>query len=169
MKEEAAMLDIDPNRGPNREPDRGEVPEPILRPEARVAHTDRSLAAMVLMICTLGGMGLGFGFAMYLMRAELVLAPAGVATPPGSTWLGVGIRTVTDGTGSVVVRVYGDTAAAAAGVHAGDVVIAFDGQAVHDAEDLVNAVRTRAPGEVVPIALERDGKPVLVRARLGFK
>src|SRR5262245_21637957 len=49
--------------------------EPVLRPEARVMRADRSLAAMVLVICTLGGMGVGFGFAMYLMRAQLAYAP----------------------------------------------------------------------------------------------
>src|SRR5512143_2472260 len=86
--------------------------EPVLRPEARVVRADRSLAAMVLVICTLGGMGVGFGFAMYLMRAQLAYAPmcGGHFAPvmqvaprdEAKTWLGVGYRKLPDHMGSVV-------------------------------------------------------------------
>src|SRR5262245_2337550 len=75
------------------------IVEPILRPEARVVRADRSLAAMVLVVCTLGGMGIGFGFAMHLMRAQLAFAPAYApraavyqTSSDHITWLGVGIR-----------------------------------------------------------------------------
>src|SRR5215813_10386253 len=83
------------------------TPEPVLRPEARVVRADRSLAAMVLVVCTLGGMGIGFGFAMYLMRAQLAFAPAYVTraamAPAGHiTWLGVGIRSFQGRTGTQV-------------------------------------------------------------------
>src|SRR5262249_52484256 len=92
-------------------------PEPILRPEARVVRADRSLAAMVLVICTLGGTGVGFGFAMYLMRAQLAFTPMCgqrvVATRQAPiTWLGVRIQNLPDRSGSLVRSVFGETAAA---------------------------------------------------------
>jgi membrane-associated protease RseP (regulator of RpoE activity) len=147
--------------------------EPILRPEARVVRADRSLAAMVLVVCTLGGMGIGFGFAMYLMRAQLAFAPTYatrvVQAPDRTTWLGVGIRSFSGRSGTLIVRVYGDTAAQAAGLRPGDVVTTFDGDEVEGADDLITAVRSRQPGEVVQLGLERNGQPLVISARLGMR
>jgi predicted metalloprotease with PDZ domain len=153
--------------------------EPVLRPEARVVRADRSLAAMVLVICTLGGMGVGFGFAMYLMRAQLAYAPlcGGHFAPvvqaaqrdDVKTWLGVTYRRLPDHTGSIILHVYADTAAEAAGLQPGDVLTSFDGEDLRDSGDLRDAVLAHNPGEVVPIALERSGQPVVLKARLGFR
>jgi putative serine protease PepD len=165
------MMDTMP---PNSAPAEPTPPEPILRPEARVVRADRSLAAMVLVICTLGGTGVGFGFAMYLMRAQLAFTPMCgprmVSTRPAQvTWLGVRIQNLSDHSGSLVRSVFNDTAAAAAGLEPGDVVTSFDGGDIRDIEDLVTAIRTREPGDVVPIGLERNGRQLVLRARLGAR
>jgi len=165
------MMDTMP---PNSAPTEPTSPEPILRPEARVVRADRSLAAMVLVICTLGGTGVGFGFAMYLMRAQLAFTPMCgprvVSTRPAPvTWLGVRIQNLSDHSGSLVRSVFNDTAAAAAGLEPGDVVTSFDGGDIRDIDDLVTAIRSREPGDVVPIGLERRGQPIVLRARLGAR
>jgi len=145
--------------------------EPILRPEARVVRADRSLAAMVLVVCTLGGMGIGFGFAMYLMRAQLAFAPAyavrASAVHAHDTYLGVGIRSFAGRHGALVVRVDPNTAAQAAGIHAGDVVTTFEGDEVRDDDDFSDAVAARHPGDIVQLGIERNGRPLVITARLG--
>jgi S1-C subfamily serine protease len=165
------MMDTMP---PNSAPTETTSPEPILRPEARVVRADRSLAAMVLVICTLGGTGVGFGFAMYLMRAQLAFTPmcgphVVSARPAPITWLGVRIQNLSDHSGSIVRSVLNDTAAAAAGLQPDDVITSFDGGDIRDIEDLVTAIRARDPGDVVPIGLERHGRPLVLRARLGAR
>jgi membrane-associated protease RseP (regulator of RpoE activity) len=148
-------------------------PDPVLRPEARVVRADRSLAAMVLFVCTLGGMGIGFGSAMYLMRAQWG-APsyafrAPVDAPDTMTWLGVGIRSYPTREGTVVLRVFDGTAAERAGLSPGDVIKRFEGDAVNSADALVRAVRSRSPGELVELAVERHGQPLTLHARLGAR
>jgi S1-C subfamily serine protease len=161
------MIETTPVNGSARED------EPILRPEARVVRADRSLAAMVLVVCTLGGMGIGFGFAMYLMRAQLAFAPsyapraAVYRAHAHSTWLGVAVRSFVGRSGTVVVRVDPDTGAQAAGMRPGDVVTTFEGDEVRDAEDFSEAVAGRRPGEVVQLGVERNGQPLVLTARLG--
>jgi len=146
---------------------------PILRPEARVVRADRSLAAMVLVICTLGGMGVGFGFAMYLMRAQLAYAPMSEAhfysAPSRATLLGVWYAPSRDHRGALIDSVMRGTGAENAGLLPGDVVTTVDGEDVREGYALTSAIRSHDPGEVVPISVERNGRPLLIRARLGFR
>ncbi len=71
----------------------------------------------------------------------------------------LGIRTE-DGDhprGARVVSVVDGSAAAAAGLAAGDVVVKVDDQAIRDAADLVVAVRLRKPGRPGPLTVVRRG------------
>jgi hypothetical protein len=165
--EDVAMIDHS-QAPPTPEGDPG---TPLLRPEARVMRADRSLVAMVLLVCTLGGMGIGFGSAMYLMRVQWGTtgcpATARVADVDAITWLGVNIRSFSAREGTLVLRVFARTAAERAGLRPGDVVATFDGSAIRSAEELVSAVRSRTPGDLVEIGIERDGRPLTLHARLG--
>jgi membrane-associated protease RseP (regulator of RpoE activity) len=168
------MIDSTAAAGPQDSPPA--ITDPILRPEARVVRADRSLAAMVLVICTLGGMGVGFGFAMYLMRAQLSYAPFSEAryftaggrqvTPLLGVWYDPTRRH--DG-GTRVDRVQHGTTAEIVGIAAGDIIIAVDGEDTREGDDLTTVIRSHEPGEVVPIALERNGRPMILHARLGFR
>jgi len=146
--------------------------EPILRPEARVMRADRSLAAMVLVICTLGGMGVGFGFAMYLMRAQLAYAPmCGSAAEsadlaPGQTFLGVRYWP-NKRFAPLVDKVLSDTAAEQAGVHRGDILLSLGGRDLRTM-DLREAVAEHSPGDLVPVGVMRGGQRMILYARLGF-
>jgi len=44
-----------------------------------------------------------------------------------------------------------------AGLEPGDVIKALDGRRVHDADELIVAIRSKAPGSVVKVTIERDG------------
>lgn len=162
---------IDPNAEGSSPP---APPDPILRPEARVVRADRSLAAMVLVICTLGGMGVGFGFAMYLMRAQLAYAPFSegrlytVATQ-STPLLGVWYAPTREHRGARIDHIMRGTGADVAGIAPGDLITTVDGEDVRQGYDLTAVIRAHDPGDVVPIALERDGRPMIVHARLGFR
>ncbi|GAA4733477.1 site-2 protease family protein [Isoptericola chiayiensis] len=70
-------------------------------------------------------------------------------------FLGIGMPTAT----TTVEEVGADSAAATAGVQAGDEVVAFDGAPVEDWSQLVGMINDAA-GEQVPLVVERDGRRV---------
>ena len=70
-------------------------------------------------------------------------------------FLGIGMPTAT----TTVEEVGADSAAATAGVQAGDEVVAFDGAPVEDWSQLVGMINDAA-GEQVPLVVERDGRQV---------
>jgi len=59
------------------------------------------------------------------------------------------------GGGAIVMEVMRGSPAREAGVCAGDVLMAFDGQPVRRAEDIVEALSSREPGETVQLTLRR--------------
>ena len=73
-------------------------------------------------------------------------------------WLGVRFLPVTDGTPGVVVRdVLPGSPAAAAGMHAGDRVVALDGRAIDQPMRLQNALAVLPAGSKVALKVVRDG------------
>ena len=71
--------------------------------------------------------------------------------------------------GAVVRTVVEDGPAAAAGLQAGDVITAIDGEAVDGPQALVDAVSARQPGDVVTLDRDRLGEetPLEIEATLG--
>ena len=69
--------------------------------------------------------------------------------------------------GAVVINVDPDGGAASAGLQIGDVVIAFDGQPVTSSTELTKMVRTRKPGDKVPVQVERKGQRQTFTVTLG--
>jgi serine protease Do len=70
-------------------------------------------------------------------------------------------------TGALVAEVVPDSAAAHAGIKAGDVIEKFNGAAIADAGQLSVRVNATAPGDKATIDLVRDGKPMTVTATIG--
>ena len=70
------------------------------------------------------------------------------------------------GQGAAVTRVDTDSAAAAAGLKAGDVIVQLNGKPIHGANDLHNAEGLAPIGSNIELALLRDGKPLMLTARL---
>ena len=68
--------------------------------------------------------------------------------------------------GAVVTRVYADSAAAAAGLQPGDVILAANGQRIDDRDTLRNFEGLQAPGTRVSLDVRRDGKPLQLVATL---
>ena len=69
--------------------------------------------------------------------------------------------------GLVVDSVSPGSAASAAGIQAGDVIVAFDGQPVNAGSDLVSDLREKAAGDVVVVTVERNGARTDLNVTLG--
>ena len=98
-----------------------------------------------------------------LAGVELVVSTTGTArqaslgTVPDFAYAGDGVR---------ISAVTPDSAAAEAGLIAGDVLLTFNGESVIDLQTYSNLLRQSAPGDVVQIQLRRDQQLVKVDAKL---
>ena len=94
-------------------------------------------------------------------------------------FLGVSIQDITpdlaesfklkDTKGVLVPDVSPDSAAAKAGLKAGDIIVAFDGQPVEKAAEFQRRVAMKKPGSEVEITVLRDGKKQMLTAKLEEK
>jgi serine protease Do len=69
--------------------------------------------------------------------------------------------------GALVAQVEPDSAAARAGIKAGDVILKYNGTAIVDSGQLSVRVSATAPGEKVTLEVMREGKPMSINATLG--
>ena len=61
---------------------------------------------------------------------------------------------------------YVGSAAEAAGVRAGDIIVSFDGVALRTSGDFVGAVRAKQPGDQVQVVVDRSGQTLVLTATL---
>jgi S1-C subfamily serine protease len=76
----------------------------------------------------------------------------------------------TDETGGAeVADVRSGSPAAEAGLRAGDVVTAVDGETVESADDLQRLIESKKPGDELELTVERDGANRAVTVTLGSR
>ncbi|GAA3207905.1 trypsin-like peptidase domain-containing protein [Oerskovia jenensis] len=122
-----------------------------------------------------GSIGLGFAIPSNQARrtAEELMA-SGTATYPvigvllDSRYQGEGVQVTTEPQGGQA-PVTADGPAAAAGIQAGDVILSIDGRPVSLSDELIVAIRAKAPGDTVTLRVrtgdqERDVRVVLDEA-----
>jgi Do/DeqQ family serine protease len=68
--------------------------------------------------------------------------------------------------GALIAQVAANSAAADAGLQAGDVIVGVDGQAVHNVADFRRRIDFAHVGDTVKLSVLRDGKPNSVTVRL---
>jgi putative serine protease PepD len=122
-----------------------------------------------------GSIGLGFAIpSNQARRTAEELMERGTATYPvigvllDSRYQGEGVQVTTEPQGGQA-PVTKDGPAAAAGIQAGDVILAIDGRPVSLSDDLIVAIRAKAPGDTVTLRVrtgddERDVRVVLDEA-----
>ncbi|HHW82659.1 MAG TPA: PDZ domain-containing protein [Actinomycetales bacterium] len=141
---------------------------PLFDMGGRVIGINSSIAAMSQRS---GSIGLGFAIPVDLASrvAEEIIADGsaqhamlGVSLTDGQARAGDVVRA-----GAEVHQVVPDSAAAAAGLQAGDVVVAVDGSPVSGADSLTGYVRAEAPGTTVVLGVVRDGTQQDVDVTLG--
>ena len=117
----------------------------------------------------------GLGFAITIDDAvSIANRLRGGSASGGSTartaFLGVTTQDPTDGSlGTIVQSVSAGTGAEKAGILAGDVIVAIDGQQIAAGSDLGRAIRTAGPGATVTLSIVRAGKSLDVKAVLGSR
>ena len=116
---------------------------------------------------TANGLGFAISSAELLPEIEQLRAAADGQTL-ASGYLGVQLERRTDGgSGALVSDVVSGSAADAAGIKVGDVVVAVDDQPITGQAGLVATIRNLAPGVQVHVSLVRNGSPLAVTAVLG--
>jgi putative serine protease PepD len=115
-------------------------------------------------IATLGGPfgtgsgSIGVGFAIpidQVLRTAQQIVENGEASYPV---IGASIDVHSESGGAHIVEVTRGGTADSAGLRAGDVVTSIDGQPVDDGIELIVAIRSRLPGDVVTLAYRRAGQ-----------
>ncbi|KRG86834.1 MULTISPECIES: Do family serine endopeptidase [Stenotrophomonas] len=121
-----------------------------------------------------GNIGLGLAIPSNLARdvveqlitkGVVVRGTLGVETQNLSPQIAQGLG-LAEARGALVTRVLAGSAAAAAGLRAGDVVTAINGQRVDNAHALHNFEGLQPVGRVVELDVRRDGKPLQLKATL---
>jgi len=98
---------------------------------------------------------------------EAGVAYLGVRVAPGMS----GIRALdvapVEGNGVEVTSVDAASPAEQAGIGAGDLLVAIDGEEIVDSETLIVVVRSHQPGDTVAVTVERDGEELTLDVTLG--
>jgi serine protease Do len=118
-----------------------------------------------------------FGFAIPSNQAKRVLLQLKDRGKVTRGWLGVVVQQVTssvadslelkEAQGALVSEVLTDSPAAGAGIRRGDVILRFGGKAVQEVRDLPRMVAETPVGSEAEVGIQRDGKPLMVRIRVG--
>ena len=125
------------------------------------------------------GGSVGIGFDVPANTAKFVIAQLKDKGRVTRGWMGVSIQPVTpdlanslglkEAYGAIVDDPQPGSPAAKAGVQAGDVITALDGNAVKDSRDVAVKVGMLAPGSAVKLDLLRNGQAKTVTVTLGEK
>ncbi len=102
--------------------------------------------------------GQGIGFAVPINMVKELIPNLRENGKLARGWLGVNIVDGTNGHGAVVTEVFRGSPAAVAGLNSGDRVLAVNGRAVENFQQLLRKVSLIAPGATVKLQVERDGK-----------
>jgi S1-C subfamily serine protease len=124
---------------------------------------------------------IGFAIAIDAVKSQIEdLRNGGGEITPDTAFLGVStvdVSTVEDAVreqlgiradeGAFVADVTPDTGADEAGLRAGDVIVAIDGEPVETSEGVADTIREREPDDEITITIEREGKEQTLTATLG--
>ncbi len=121
-----------------------------------------------------GNIGLGFAIPAKLARdvmsqlvatGEVRRGTLGLDTQDVDARIAQGLG-LNEARGAVVTRVFAGSAAATAGLKAGDVIVGANGERIDDRNSLRNFEGLQAVGSRVTLDVLRDGKPLQLRAAL---
>ena len=106
----------------------------------------------------------GMGYAISIDSAKPIIEKLIQGEEVLHPWLGVSIRSSDEGV--LIVEVFSDSPAEAAGLKAGDIIVEFEGEETNTAEALWQAIQNCEVGQEVEITYIRDGKPATTWAVL---
>jgi putative serine protease PepD len=114
-----------------------------------------------------GSDGVGFAIPSNTVKgvADTIISGAKVQ----HAYLGVTVGDATSGQGAAIESVKSGTPAANAGLQAGDVVTAIDGQPVTNSDDLTARISAHQPGDKVTLTVTRNGATKTIDVTLGTR
>jgi serine protease Do len=122
-----------------------------------------------------GSVGIGFAIDSDVVKSVVQQLKQNGSVTRG--WIGVQIQSVTpdlaenlglkNNSGALVAETQKNSPAAAAGVKAGDVITAVDGESVADPHDLARRIAALGPKKTATLAIIRDGSPMTIDVTLG--
>ncbi|MFP5284088.1 MAG: S1C family serine protease [Actinomycetes bacterium] len=138
---------------------------PLIDAAGQVVGVNSAILSLSTDADQAGNIGLGFAIPVNQARqiAELLIAD-GKATYPV---IGANVASADNQVGVRLSEVEGRGPAARAGLKEGDVVTRIDGQRVDAIEELIVAIRTHRPGDVVTLDYRRGGATASARVTLG--
>ncbi|MFC4335837.1 S1C family serine protease [Salininema proteolyticum] len=108
---------------------------------------------------------IGLGFAIPSNQVEEVVDQLIEKGSVEQGYLGVRVAQVQDG--AMVIEVSEGSPAEEAGLRAGDVITAIDGENITTAAEVVQAVKEKQPGDSLSVSFDRDGESQTVEVKLG--
>jgi putative serine protease PepD len=128
---------------------------PLVDGRGRVIGVNSAIATLSSGTGQSGSIGVGFSIPINQARrvAEQIIR-TGSATYPV---IGASLDPAYTGDGVRILQVSPGGPAAIAGLRAGDIVTAVDGRSIGRPEELVVAIRTKQPGDVIRLELRRAG------------
>lgn len=139
---------------------------PLVDANGRVIGIDSAIASLGSSEGSQSG-SIGVGFAIPIDEAMRVAQQIESGNPVSHAQLGVTVSDSTDPAGARIGDVTAGSAADRAGLQSGDVVTRVDEQVIPDADALVAAIRTQAPGDRVTLTYVRDGQTHTATVTLG--
>jgi putative serine protease PepD len=116
------------------------------------------------------GGNVGVGFAVPINTARQVATQLIAGGKVEHAFLGVSVETVTTPVfGARIQSVQAGSAAAKAGLKAGDVIATVDGKAVTTSDALQSAISSHKPGQKITLGIVRGGSRSTVTATLGTR
>jgi len=128
--------------------------------------TDGQVVGITSAIYSPTGSSVGIGFAIPSELASQIVATLREKGRIERGWLGVSMADITD-RGVAIAEVVRSGPAGRAGVRAGDIVTAVNGQAVEDSRSLLRAVAAIAPGQTARLSLRRQGRDIDLSVTVG--
>lgn len=122
------------------------------------------------------GGSIGIGFSMSSNVAKEVVDQLRTYGETRRGWLGVQIQPITpdiasaldlDGTEGALIAGLIPGPAQEAGVRAGDIVVAVDGEPIASSQDLTRATAAAGPDATITLSVRRNGQPVDIPVTLG--
>jgi putative serine protease PepD len=129
-----------------------------------------NMAGQVIGINTaVAGQAQNIGFAISIDHAKTLIDQLQQGNVPAHAMLGVSTQPTEDGKGVQVAAVDPGSAAAKAGLQAGDVITKVDASAIDSPDTLGGDIAGHQPGDKVTVTYERDGASHSVAVTLGAR
>jgi len=144
---------------------------PLIDAAGQVIGINSAIASLSSGQDQAGSVGLGFAIPSNQVRrtVEEIIATGtatfpvvGIMLDPSNQGEGVLVATEVEGQSGVIPGGPADEA----GIEPGDVITAIDGRTIARGDDLVVAIRAKAPGDTVVLTVKRDGKEQDITVKL---